>query len=130
MIKQTLKNMGKLVLPLFVIAFIAMSFKPAHPIVGNFDYQITLTVDTNNVSAIQVNLASSDTVGASTNNVLNYKFVYDNITGLPAGTIYKRIGNIIFLTLGNFPERMPIFGEYIIIDKTLQSAPGQKFIHM
>ena len=81
---------------------------------GNFDFKITVMLnDTANISAIEVKLGNA----VNSSNLLNYTFVYDTKTGLPTGTAYLRKQKDVSLTLGNFPDGVPMYGEYKIKDK-------------
>ncbi len=104
--------------------FIAVCATPTKLFAGTFNYEIVITLsDTTNTSKIKVALGNSE--GAS--DILQHDFLYDVISGLPAGTVYKRKGNEVHLTLGTFNIGTPLFCDVIIEDNSGEQGSVKKY---
>ena len=127
---QTIKTLIKMTGILSSLLFISMNANAAKfnkpMMIGNFDFKITVPVDTTNISAIQVNLASTD---STVNDLLNYTFQYGSSSGLPTGIAYKRVNTIVYLTLGNFAVGAKLYGTYSVIDKSGNALAPKTFMY-
>jgi hypothetical protein len=86
------------------------------PATGTFNFKVkVLVADTQNISSVVINLGSAPGLSDI---ISGFKFSYANGNpALPAGYTYSRKANKISLTIGSYPNKVPLWGTYSIIGK-------------
>lgn len=123
---------------LFLLSAICLPFNGA-VMAQNFTAGVTLTPAPNHMSAGVCQVTLTDSANTSRIEVIlrdriadsawfSHEFVFDQLTGLPAGLSYQRAGNFVTLGLGLLPKQPGWNGRVRVKDSSGHWSDPLEFI--
>ncbi len=111
-----------------VLSTLAVAGRPSRPLAGTFPFTIQAIIDTSNTSAVIVSLGSQP---GATDLLNSFSFGFDvKSANLPGGMNYARRQGNVSLTLGsNFVAGSPMYGQYVVLDKSGNTLFTKKFTY-